>query len=82
MKPVRYLGVPGLAQRLGVTRDTIYKWRSRYPASVPGAFPVPDVEVDDAPGWRLERLDEIRRWRANLPGRGAGGGRPHRQPST
>jgi predicted DNA-binding transcriptional regulator AlpA len=78
-EPVRYLGVPGLAQRLGVTRDTIYKWRARYPADAPQAFPVPDAEVDDAPAWLPERLDEIMQWRANLPGRGAGGGRRPRQ---
>lgn len=39
-------------------------------------FPEPDVEIDDAPGWRAERLEEIARWRDGLPGRGAGGGRP------
>ena len=30
------------------------------------------------PGWLPSRADEIREWRAGLPGSGAGGGRPRR----
>lgn len=83
MSPVRYIGVPGLARHLSVTRDTIYKWRARYPAGAPLAFPAPDAEVDDAPAWLPERLDEITTWRASLPGRGAGGGpRPRQSESS
>lgn len=79
MRPVRYLGVPGLAKELGVSRDTIYKWRARYPVGATHEFPIPDVEVDDAPGWRLERLDEIKQWQDSRPGQGAGGGPRKRQ---
>jgi hypothetical protein len=74
---VRYLGVNGIAERLGVTRHAVDKWRSRYPADSAHPFPDPDVEIDGGvPGWRPERLPEIERWRAGMPGRGVGGGRP------
>jgi transposase-like protein len=74
--PEQYLGVVGVAEALGVTRHAVHKWRSRYPAGSGHPFPEPDVEIDDAPGWRSDRLEEIVQWRAGLPGRGAGGGRP------
>lgn len=74
-----YLGVKRLAEALGVTRHAVDKWRARYPAGAPLAFPAPDVEVDGVPGWAPDRLDEITRWRTDLPGRGAGGGRPRTQ---
>ncbi|MEV0382048.1 hypothetical protein [Nonomuraea sp. NPDC050643] len=72
----RYLGVIGVAEALGVSRHAVHKWRTRYPGGSEQPFPEPDVEVDGAPGWRADRLDEIVRWRESLPGRGAGGGRP------
>jgi transposase-like protein len=72
----RFLGVVGVAEALGVTRHAVHKWRARYPAGTSHQFPEPDVEVDGAPGWRADRLEEIVRWREGLPGRGAGGGRP------
>ncbi|MCG5212881.1 hypothetical protein [Streptosporangium sp. KLBMP 9127] len=72
----RYLGVIGLADALGVSRHAVHKWRSRYPRDSNHPFPEPDVEVDESPGWRAERLAEIVRWRDGLPGRGTGGGRP------
>ncbi|MEV6036515.1 hypothetical protein AB0L65_35545 [Nonomuraea sp. NPDC052116] len=72
----RYLGVLGIAEALGVSRHAVHKWRSRYADDSDHPFPLPDVEVDGAPGWRSERLAEIVRWREGLPGRGAGGGRP------
>jgi hypothetical protein len=72
----RYLGVLGIAEALGVSRHAVHKWRSRYPSYVNHPFPEPDVEVDGAPGWRADRLEEMMQWREGLPGRGAGGGRP------
>jgi transposase-like protein len=72
----RYLGVLGVAEALGVSRHAVHKWRSRYPSDSTHPFPEPDVEVDGAPGWAPERLDEMVQWRDGLPGRGAGGGRP------
>jgi hypothetical protein len=74
--PQRYLGVVGIADALGVSRHAVHKWRSRYPAGSGHPFPEADVEIDGAPGWWPERVDEVREWRAGLPGRGAGGGRP------
>lgn len=71
-----YLGVIGVAEALGVTRHAVHKWRSRHPDDSRHPFPEPDVEIDGAPGWRAERVEEIVRWRDGLPGRGAGGGRP------
>lgn len=84
MTTAAYLGVVGLADKLGVTRHAVDKWLDRYPPDEKdGAhpFPAPDVEIDGVPGWAEDRLDEIRQWRAGMPGRGAGGGRPRRQPS-
>jgi hypothetical protein len=74
--PERYVGVLGVAEELGVTRHAVHKWRSRHPADAAHPFPAPDVQIDGAPGWRADRVAEIRRWREGLPGRGAGGGRP------
>ena len=72
----RYLGVTGLADAFGVSRHAVHKWRSRYPSSSKHPFPEPDVEVDGAPGWAADRMEELMQWREGLPGRGAGGGRP------
>lgn len=72
----RYLGVIGLAEALGVSRHAVHKWRGRHPTGSAHPFPEPDVEIDGAPGWAEDRVDEIERWRDGLPGRGAGGGRP------
>ncbi|MEU8251814.1 hypothetical protein [Nonomuraea sp. NPDC048916] len=72
----RYLGVLGIAEAMGVTRHAVHKWRTRYPNDSSHPFPGPDVEVDGAPGWRPDRIDQIVRWRESLPGRGTGGGRP------
>ncbi|MCI2418715.1 hypothetical protein MOQ72_14840 [Saccharopolyspora sp. K220] len=74
--PVQYLGASGLAGRLGVSRSAVTKWRERYGPDSAHPFPVPDVEVDGVPGWRPTRVSEVEYWRAGLPGRGAGGGRP------
>lgn len=74
--PEQFLGVVGVAEALGVTRHAVHKWRSRHPPDSAHPFPEPDVEIDEAPGWRPDRLEEIVQWRAGLPGRGAGGGRP------
>lgn len=71
-----YLGVVAVAEAMGVSRHAVHKWRSRYPDGSDHPFPEPDVEIDGVPGWRADRLVEVRRWRDGLPGRGAGGGRP------
>lgn len=72
----QYLGAVGIAEALQVSRHAAHKWRSRYPQESRHPFPEPDVEIDGIPGWRPDRLEEIVQWRAGLPGRGRGGGRP------
>ncbi|MQA12279.1 MAG: hypothetical protein GEU98_27860 [Pseudonocardiaceae bacterium] len=72
----RYIGVVGVAEAFGVSRHAVHKWRSRHPSGSKHPFPEPDVEVDGAPGWSADRLEELMHWRNTLPGRGAGGGRP------
>ena len=41
-------------------------------------FPAPDGYIGRGPWWRLERETEIRRWAAERPGQGVGGGRPRK----
>lgn len=74
--PARYLGVAGVAEQLGVNRHAVHTWRTRYPTDSAHPFPVPDVEIDGAPGWRASRVTEVMRWREVLRGLGADGGRP------
>lgn len=76
----RYLSMAEVGALLGVGRSAVSKWRERYGPDSGHPFPAPDVMVGDAPGWDPQREAEIREWRAGLPGRGAGGGRPRRQP--
>ncbi|WP_143202484.1 helix-turn-helix domain-containing protein [Amycolatopsis sp. CB00013] len=64
------IGAAAVAKRLGVSRTLVNKWRERYPANSMHPFPCPDVEIDDVPGWSEDRLIEIERWRAGMPGRG------------
>jgi hypothetical protein len=73
---VRYIGAGGIAEALGVGRHAVHKWRARYPAGSSHPFPDPDVDIDGSPGWHPTRISEVTWWRDNLPGRGAGGGRP------
>lgn len=77
--PTRHLGVSGVAAELGVTVGTVTKWIRRYPPQVgTHPTPTPDVMVDDIMGWSRGRMDEWRQWRADMPGQGAGGGRPRK----
>ena len=74
-----YLGQAAIARELGITRDLVATWRSRYKDS-PTPFPAPDAITEesdgrDVPGWLPGRMEDIRAWRASLPGQGAGGGR-------
>lgn len=84
---VRYLGQAAIARKLGVTRHLTGTWRSRY-RDTDTPFPEPDVWIGDGegddkavPGWLPGRMDEIRAWKASLPGQGAGGGRRVRDSS-
>ncbi|KAA5831223.1 hypothetical protein ABT337_00515 [Saccharopolyspora hirsuta] len=69
MTAQHYLGASGLARQLGVTRRDVSKWLSQYPPNSEHPFPEPDVEVDGAPGWTLERVPEVELWLSGLPGR-------------
>ena len=60
----RYLGPSELGTKFGVSASAVNKWVDRYPPGSDKPFPAPD---------------EIREWRAGMPGRGAGGGRPRKQ---
>jgi hypothetical protein len=66
----RYLGTRELGRRLGVSRSTVAKWLERYPSESTHPFPAPDVVVGEAYGWGVGRLEEVRKWRAGMPGRG------------
>lgn len=71
---VRYLSQADIARLLGVDRTLVNVWRSRFPD-----FPEPDVETGanrPIPGWRVERMDEIRAW---LDGHGLGGQRERKE---
>lgn len=56
-----------VAELLGVRPETIARYRSR------GELPAPDVTLGRSPGWYRATITA---WRAQRPGRGAGGGRP------
>lgn len=64
--PDRYLSQHDIARLLGVGRTMINVWRSRHED-----FPVPDIELGigarATPGWKPERMDEIRAWLAEHP---------------
>ncbi len=82
MSAARYLGQAAIAREMGVTRDLVATWRSRY-RGTRTPFPEPDAIVGesagrDVPGWLPERMGDIRAWRASLPGQGAGAGRPRK----
>ena len=78
-RPARYLSVAGIAASLDIKPATLAQaiWRNpdhpvpRHDAEImPGHGKGPDK------GWLPGRIPEWKVWRASLPGRGAGGGRP------
>lgn len=78
--PIHYQDRGQIGRWFGVSADAVRKWQERY---VEGGdyhpFPTPDAIVGDrTPGWLPEREQEIREWKASMPGRGAGGGRPRK----
>lgn len=48
------VGVLDIAERAGVTRDAVQKWRNRYPD-----FPAIEATISDYPVWRW---DEVEAW--------------------
>ena len=77
-EPIRYNGAAEIAALFGVQPGTVDTWRTR-PTRGP-AFPQPDAYIGRIAGWLPSREAELRAWYAARPGRGAGGGRPRRQP--
>jgi hypothetical protein len=82
-----YLTAADIAAHFGVPANTVHLWRERYgPDRTAEAIlkaptcPQPDpVRVGvkrPVAVWSEGRLGEWDAWRASLPGRGAGGGRP------
>ena len=62
----RYLSMTEVAERLGITKGALARYR----------LPEPDVRIGRTRGWLPETID---RWNAQRPGRGVGGGRPRKQ---
>lgn len=63
----RYLSMTEVAERLGITKGALARYR----------LPEPDAMVGRARGWLPSTIDE---WNAARPGRGVGGGRPRKKP--
>jgi len=61
----RYLSMTEVAQRLGITKGALARYK----------LPDPDALVGKARGWLPSTIDE---WNAKRPGRGVGGGRPRK----
>jgi len=91
---VRYEGASTVGRWLGVSKAVVQTWLHRYTTDRTAAerakapsCPEPDVVVIGADGretagWKPARRAEWEAWRASLPGAGAGGGRPPRQPPS
>ncbi|WP_295729086.1 AlpA family transcriptional regulator [uncultured Bifidobacterium sp.] len=62
----RYLSLTDVAERLGITKGALARYK----------LPQPDVLVGRARGWSEKTIDA---WNASRPGRGVGGGRPRRK---
>jgi predicted DNA-binding transcriptional regulator AlpA len=62
---IEYLSMTEVAERLGITKGALARYR----------LPEPDVMVGKARGWLPETIDQ---WNAQRPGRGVGGGRPRK----
>lgn len=67
--PHDLLDSEGVAALLGVTRETVARYRTG------GVLPAPDVMLGRSPGWYRSTIEA---WRASRPGQGKGGGRPRK----
>ena len=61
------VGVVEIAQRLGVTRDAIDKWRARGLG-----FPDPRWTVGGRPAWQWDEIEDWARRTGRLPDEGQG----------
>jgi predicted DNA-binding transcriptional regulator AlpA len=76
-----FLTLTDLAQLLGVKTETVSFYRAHSKAGRRYAdhpFPAPDRLVGRSPIWHANRVEEIKAWDAQRPGRGVGGGRPRK----
>lgn len=77
-----WLTTADVARLLGIKEETLRSYRT---FSQPGGrysdrpFPEADGRVGNSLLWKAGRADEIRKWAATRPGKGAGGGRPRGQ---
>lgn len=77
----KFLTLEDCAHALGLTYRTVRNYhqvaerRRRDGGIRPGDFPPPDMRYGRSPVWKAST---IKRWAANRPGRGAGGGRPRK----
>lgn len=77
--PLRCAGIAGVAAWLHLSPAALAKAMDRHPG-----WPAPDTEITPGRGghpergWVDERRGEWEKWKASLPGRGAGGGRPRK----
>jgi predicted DNA-binding transcriptional regulator AlpA len=84
VEPPTYLDMEAVAEYLGLAYKTVRSYhnvaekRRRENQSRPGDFPPPDAQFGRSPVWSPETIDA---WKANRPGRGAGGGRPRKNAS-
>ncbi|TDV40467.1 hypothetical protein [Actinophytocola oryzae] len=63
---VRYIGPVELGKALGVSQFAVPRWLARFPGGSGHPFPEPDIEIDGTPGWRPNRLAEVKEWRERL----------------
>lgn len=73
------LDMSGIADLRGTDTAAIRRFRNRYPAGSPNAFPAPDDVAGISPWWYATRADELKAWKPI--GRGKGGGRPGKTPA-
>jgi hypothetical protein len=83
-----YWSVADIGELFGLTGHSVDRWRRRFGPDRTDAeiakvasFPEPDVFIGATrpnAGWDPAREAEIRAWKAQMPGRGAGGGRPRK----
>lgn len=64
-----------VAARLGVTRETVQRYRAADRDKY--RFPEPDGHLGRTPWWWCSTIDS---WAAARPGKGAGAGRPRKTP--
>lgn len=72
--PREQLDKQAVADRLGVSRETITKYVTPERIARYG-FPEPDGRIGGSPWWWSTSIDA---WQANRPGKGAGAGRPRK----